>query len=60
MDKQEPFVTAGKKSLMNWIDKMDDAFIDTMRDQQEKGYRIHGNFTTQAYTNMVEELNKKT
>nr|KAJ0220320.1 hypothetical protein LSAT_V11C200089370 [Lactuca sativa] len=24
-----------------------------------EGYRLHGNFTTQAYANMVEELNKK-
>nr|KAJ0218850.1 hypothetical protein LSAT_V11C300154520 [Lactuca sativa] len=38
---------------------MDAAFIDAMVQQQEKGNRLHGNFTSQAYANMVEEINKK-
>nr|KAJ0216226.1 hypothetical protein LSAT_V11C300154490 [Lactuca sativa] len=59
MNKQEPFVNTGKKSLLNWIEHMDVAFVDAMVQQQEKGNRLHGNFTSQAYANMVEELNKK-
>ena len=59
MNKQEPFINTGKKSLLNWIEHMDAAFIDAMVQQQEKGNRLHGNFTSQAYANMVEELNKK-
>nr|KAJ0227500.1 hypothetical protein LSAT_V11C100005000 [Lactuca sativa] len=59
MNKQEPFVNTGKKSLLNWTKHMDVAFVDAMVQQQEKGNRLHGNFTSQAYANMVEELNKK-
>lgn len=59
MSKQEPVGDAGKKHSVNWTDRMDSAFIDAMVTQQEKGNRINGTFTTQAYTNMVEELNTK-
>nr|KAJ0201302.1 hypothetical protein LSAT_V11C600341910 [Lactuca sativa] len=38
---------------------MDAAFVDAMVQQQEKGNRPYGKFTSQAYANMVEELNKK-
>nr|KAJ0193678.1 hypothetical protein LSAT_V11C800424200 [Lactuca sativa] len=44
------FVNPGKKSLVDWTEQMDVAFVDAI---------VHGNFTTQAYENMVEELNKK-
>ena len=59
MNKQEPFVNTGKKSLLNWIEHMDVAFVDAMVQQQEKGNRPYGNFTSQAYANMVEEINTK-
>ncbi|CAI9302075.1 unnamed protein product [Lactuca saligna] len=59
MNKQEPTVNTGKKSLLNWTEHMDAAFVDAMVQQQEKGNRPYKNFTSQAYTNMIEELNKK-
>nr|KAJ0217820.1 hypothetical protein LSAT_V11C300154420 [Lactuca sativa] len=59
MNKQEPFVNTGKKSVLNWTEHMDAAFVDAMVQQLEKGNSLHGNFTSQAYANMVEELNKK-
>lgn len=37
---------------------MDQAFIQAMLDEEEKGNRIDGNFTTQAYDNMVEVVRK--
>ena len=37
---------------------MDDAFIRAMVVEKEKGNRIGGTFTSQAYANMVEELNR--
>ncbi|KAI3802383.1 hypothetical protein L1987_30515 [Smallanthus sonchifolius] len=36
---------------------MDNAFIQAMVTQQDKGNRINGTFTSQAYSNMIEELN---
>ncbi|CAI9286232.1 unnamed protein product [Lactuca saligna] len=59
MNKQEPIVNTGKKSLLNWTEHMDAAFVDAMVQQQEKGNRPYGNFTSQAYANMVEEINTK-
>ncbi|CAI9295162.1 unnamed protein product [Lactuca saligna] len=59
MNKQEPTVNTGKKSLLNRTEHMDAAFVDAMVQQQKKGNRPYGNFTSQAYVNMVEELNKK-
>ncbi|KAJ0789135.1 putative Myb/SANT-like domain-containing protein [Helianthus annuus] len=38
---------------------MDELFIQSMIAQQNKGYRINGTFTTQAYNNMIEELRTK-
>ncbi|CAI9290286.1 unnamed protein product [Lactuca saligna] len=59
MNKQEPIVNTGKKSLLNWTEHMDVAFVYAMVQQQEKGNRPYGNFTSQAYANMVEEINTK-
>ncbi|KAI3733809.1 hypothetical protein L6452_13265 [Arctium lappa] len=42
--KREPFV---------WTPQMDDAFIQVMLKEQDKGNRVDGTFTSQAYANMV-------
>ncbi|KAI3702637.1 hypothetical protein L6452_28385 [Arctium lappa] len=41
--KREPFV---------WTPQMDDAFIQVMLKEQDKGNRVDGTFTSQAYANM--------
>lgn len=38
---------------------MDVAYLESMIKEQNNGNRIDGNFTTQAYTNMVNDLNEK-
>ena len=47
-----------KREFMSWTPEMDDAFLRAMVVEKEKGSRIGGTFTSQAYANMVEELNK--
>ncbi|KAL4558912.1 hypothetical protein LXL04_037117 [Taraxacum kok-saghyz] len=53
-------VIMSKKELVKWTDRMDECFIQSLLTQQDKGNRINGTFTSQAYTNMVEDLNAKT
>ncbi|KAJ0885270.1 putative Myb/SANT-like domain-containing protein [Helianthus annuus] len=56
MSKHE---ATGKKEQLKWTDYMDELFIQSMIAQQNKGYRINGTFTTQAYNNMIGELRTK-
>ena len=53
-------VIMSKKELVKWTDWMDECFIQSLLTQQDKGNRINGTFTSQAYANMVEDLNAKT
>ena len=46
------------KEKFDWTTEMDDAFIQAMLTQQDKGNRPNGTFTSRAYTNMVNELRK--
>ncbi|KAK9062662.1 hypothetical protein SSX86_002113 [Deinandra increscens subsp. villosa] len=64
MSKNEAFENNGKKEQgtkgqLKWTDKMDNAFLQAMITQQDMGNRINGNFSTQAYNDMVEELTTK-
>ncbi|GKD72103.1 Myb/SANT-like domain-containing protein, partial [Tanacetum coccineum] len=45
-----------KRELFIWTPVMDEAFIELMIREQNKGNRPDGTFTPQAYANMVEEL----
>lgn len=51
--------TTGKRDFFQWNAQMDVAFLDSMIREQNNGNRIDGNFTTQAYNNMVNDLNAK-
>lgn len=51
-------VTDGKRETFFWTSQMDDAFIQAMLKEQDKCNRVDGTFTSQAYTNMVDELSK--
>ncbi|KAI3820012.1 hypothetical protein L1987_13868 [Smallanthus sonchifolius] len=57
MSKYEAIGNTGKKEQLKWTEIMDNAFIQAMVTQQDKGNRINGTFTSQAYSNMIEELN---
>ncbi|GJW65557.1 reverse transcriptase domain-containing protein [Tanacetum coccineum] len=48
--------TKANKELFVWTTQLDEAFIQAMRKEQDNGNRFDGTFTSQAYTNMVEEL----
>lgn len=48
--------TKEKRPQFNWSDEMEYAFIQAMITQQNKGNRPGGNFSSEAYTNMVNEL----
>ncbi|GKC33317.1 Myb/SANT-like domain-containing protein [Tanacetum coccineum] len=50
--------TKANRELFVWTTQLDEAFIQAMRKEQDNGNRIDGTFTSQAYTNMVEELSK--
>ena len=54
--KREPRV---KKEQFGWTSDMDDAFIQAMLTQQDKGNRPKGTFSSLAYANMVDELRTK-
>ncbi|KAI3508728.1 hypothetical protein L1887_23741 [Cichorium endivia] len=56
MSKHEAFANICKKEQLKWTEKMDSAFVQAMIKQQDKGNRIKGTFTTQAYADMTEEL----
>ncbi|MFS8004797.1 putative Myb/SANT-like domain-containing protein [Helianthus anomalus] len=56
MTKHDVSENTSEKENMMWTEAMDNAFIQSMITQEINGYRIGGNFTTQAYKNMVEEL----
>ncbi|XP_035832310.1 uncharacterized protein At2g29880 isoform X3 [Helianthus annuus] len=56
MSKHE---ATGKKEQIKWTESMDNIFIQSMIAQQDNGNRINGSFTSQAYNNMIEELNTK-
>ncbi|KAK9073819.1 hypothetical protein SSX86_006413 [Deinandra increscens subsp. villosa] len=58
MSKKENDGTTRKRELLIWTGPMDDAFIQAMLNEKDKGNKIDGTFTTQAYTNMVTELRK--
>ncbi|KAJ9539206.1 hypothetical protein OSB04_031939 [Centaurea solstitialis] len=47
-----------KRETFNWTPQMDEAFIHAMLKEQDKGNRVDGTFTSQAYNNMVDELSK--
>lgn len=47
-----------ERKQLQWTKQMDSAFIQGMLDEEEKGNRIDGNFTSQAYDNMVEVVRK--
>ncbi|KAJ9552825.1 hypothetical protein OSB04_016870 [Centaurea solstitialis] len=47
-----------KKEQFHWTSQMDDAFIQAMLKEQDKGNRVDGTFTSQAYANMVDGLSK--
>ncbi|KAL4556205.1 hypothetical protein LXL04_038849 [Taraxacum kok-saghyz] len=53
----EQLRTSIANQMWNW---MDECFIQSLLTQQDKGNRINGTFTSQAYANMVEDLNAKT
>ncbi|KAI3795804.1 hypothetical protein L1987_38464 [Smallanthus sonchifolius] len=57
MRKHEAIGNTGKKEQLKWTEKMDTAFIQAMVKQQDKGNRINGTFTSQAYNTILEELN---
>ncbi|KAF5777987.1 putative Myb/SANT-like domain-containing protein [Helianthus annuus] len=59
MIKLEVSGNTSKKEQLKWTEIMDNAFIQAMITQQDKGNRINGTFTTQAYANMIEELTTK-
>ncbi|XP_076893125.1 uncharacterized protein LOC143545061 [Bidens hawaiensis] len=59
MSKQEVIGNNGKKEHFKWTEMMDEAFIQAMITQKDKGYKINGSFTSKAYTNMIEELTTK-
>ncbi|XP_076933582.1 uncharacterized protein LOC143599540 [Bidens hawaiensis] len=59
MSKQEGIKNIGKKEHFKWTEMMDDAFVQAMITQKDKGNRINGTFTPQAYTSMIEELTTK-
>ncbi|KAL8103470.1 hypothetical protein AgCh_027889 [Apium graveolens] len=44
---------AVKREQLIWTPMMDNAFIQSMLNQQYEGHRIDGTFTSQAYVNMV-------
>lgn len=48
-----------KREILTWTPQMDNAFIQSMLTQQYEGNRIDGTFTSTAYSNMVDELQKK-
>ncbi|PWA56428.1 myb/SANT-like domain-containing protein [Artemisia annua] len=48
-----------KKEQFGWTSDMDDAFIQAMLTQQDKGNRPKGTFSSLAYANMVDELRTK-
>ncbi|XP_076892483.1 uncharacterized protein LOC143544218 [Bidens hawaiensis] len=56
MSKHDASENTSEKENMMWTETMDNAFIQSMITQQVSGYRIGGNFTPQAYKNMVAEL----
>ncbi|KAJ9544779.1 hypothetical protein OSB04_024486 [Centaurea solstitialis] len=47
-----------KKEQFHWTSQMDDAFIQAMLKEQDKGNRVDGTFTSEAYANMVDVLSK--
>ncbi|KAD3640019.1 hypothetical protein E3N88_29242 [Mikania micrantha] len=49
----------GKKEQLKWTDFMDEIFVQAMITEKDKGNSINGTFTSQAYINMIEELNTK-
>ncbi|KAI3670530.1 hypothetical protein L1987_87868 [Smallanthus sonchifolius] len=57
MSKYEVIGNTGKKEQLKWTEIMDNAFIQAMVTQQDKGNRINGIFTSHAYSNMIEKLN---
>ena len=59
--KREPKVKEPKvkKEQFGWTSDMDDAFIQAMLTQQDKGNRPKGTFSSLAYANMVDELRTK-
>ncbi|KAI3743023.1 hypothetical protein L1987_60724 [Smallanthus sonchifolius] len=59
MTKHEAGENASDKENFKWTEYMDNAFIQSMKTQDDNGYRINGTFTPQAYKNMVEELSTK-
>ncbi|XP_076897544.1 uncharacterized protein LOC143550858 [Bidens hawaiensis] len=59
MSKQEVIGNNGKKEHFKWTKMMDEAFIQAMITQKDKGYKINESFTSKAYTNMIEELTTK-
>ncbi|GKA61270.1 Myb/SANT-like domain-containing protein [Tanacetum coccineum] len=47
-----------KREFVPWTSKMDDAYIRAMLKEKDKGNKTGRTFTSHAYENMVEELNK--
>ncbi|GJW85364.1 Myb/SANT-like domain-containing protein [Tanacetum coccineum] len=58
MNKKVKNVTDCKREFVSWTPEMDDTYINAMLKEKYKGNRTGGTFTSQAYANMVEELNK--
>ena len=58
MSKKVTEGNTGKRETFFWTSHMDDAFIQAMLKEQDKGNRVDGTFTSQAYANMVDELSK--
>ncbi|PWA62895.1 myb/SANT-like domain-containing protein [Artemisia annua] len=58
LNKKVNNATNFKREFVSWTAEMDDEFIRVMLLEKEKGNRIGGTFTSQAYANMVEELNR--
>ncbi|XP_076924425.1 uncharacterized protein At2g29880-like [Bidens hawaiensis] len=56
MSKHEATV---KKETLKWTENMDNAFIQAMMTQKDNGNRVNGNFTSNAYDNIVEKLSTK-
>ncbi len=49
----------GRRNAVVWTPLMDEALLDALMRQQEKGFKQNGSFISQAYDNFVIELREK-
>ncbi|KAK6927717.1 Myb/SANT-like domain, partial [Dillenia turbinata] len=56
LNKQQLQGNEGKREKLTWKDKMDEVLLNAFIEEEDKGNRIDGTWTTTAYTNSVKKL----